>query len=372
MKVVLRLLMLCLVMLPTSVTKGQKPEGDPIKRAIAELQAGHTQEAIAALTEAISQHPNHADAYLLRSSLRVSSGDTYGAMGDINKVIQLKPDLGAAYHERAMIRLLANDTQGALHDLDLAIMHGYNGDHVYTLRGQLKLDQKDLKGALSDFDEAIKLNPDNPQTYASRAGLLLSMGDPDRALLDLNYLLTWYETDPTKRQAAASETKTSVADEGATKNDAPPFSVGIEIKTSNAAPGDREMLPVIAAAYVNRGLINSARSNSDAAISDFTKSIRINPNDISSFYHRANELEIKGDLAAALADVSRAIQLDPMNGNLRVEHGVILSLMGKHQDAKLDFDMLLNADRAMWQTRIDERMDTVRKRLPEPPTDEQP
>src|SRR6185436_1264880 len=98
-------------------------------------------------------------------------------------------------------------------------------------------------------------------------------------------------------------------------------------------PGDKETLPIVASAYRSRGLIQSARDNADAAIADFTKSIRLDSRNGWAYYNRANELERKGDFDAALADVNRAIQLDPMNGNLRVEHGVILTIMGKTQEA---------------------------------------
>ena len=47
-----------------------------------------------------------------------------------------------------------------------------------------------------------------------------------------------------------------------------------------------------------------------------------------------------------------------------VEHGVILLLMGKDKEAQADFDQLLQADRALWQKRIDERTAAVRKLLP--------
>jgi tetratricopeptide (TPR) repeat protein len=358
MKLVLRI---ALVAVALSVsTFAQKPEEELLKRAIAELQAGNTANAIAALSEHIAEHPKHVDAYLLRSNLRMTSGDTAGALADINKVIQLKPELAQAYHERAYLRIMARDTSGAIQDLDTAIKYKYQGDHVYLVRGQLRMDLGDLKGALADFDEANKLNPGNPQTYASRSALLLTLEDRDRALVDLNYLLSWYETDPTTKR----ESKTSPSEKPAATDKTGSFTVGIDTKTTNAAPGDKEMVPVIANAYTNRGLIHTFQGKADEAIADYTKSIRLDPKNLWAHYNRAKELAGKGDLEAALADVNRAIQLDPRNGNFRVEHGVILTLMGNTKEAQMDFDMLLNSDRDLWQKRIDERLAAVKKKLP--------
>ncbi len=361
MKLVLLITLLGVAVAVPVSTIAQKPEEELLKRAVAELQAGNTANAIASLTEHISKYPNQAEAYLLRGNLRMASGDTAGALADLNKVIQLKPDRAQAYHERAYLRLMAKDIAGAIQDLDTAIKYNYKGDHVHALRAQLRMDKGDLKGALADFDEALKLNPDNPQTYAGRAGLLLRLEDRDRALIDLNYLLSWYETDPTTKRVS----KTTPSAQPTPTNSTASLAVGIETRTTNAAPGDKEMVTVISNAYVNRGLIYTFQGNADAAISDYTKSIRLDPKNMWAYYNRAKELAGKRDLAAALADVNRAIQLDPRNGNFRVEHGVILTLMGNTKDAQVDFDMLLNSDRALWQKRIDERMAAVKKKVPD-------
>jgi tetratricopeptide (TPR) repeat protein len=75
------------------------------------------------------------------------------------------------------------------------------------------------------------------------------------------------------------------------------------------------------------------------------------------------ELEGKGDLAGALADVNKIVELDPRNGNGVVEHGVLLLLLGKSKEAQVDFDMLLKSDPVLWQKRIDERLAAVKKKL---------
>lgn len=79
------------------------------------------------------------------------------------------------------------------------------------------------------------------------------------------------------------------------------------------------------------------------------------------------ELEGKGDLIRALSDVNKTIELEPNNGNSRVEHGVILLLQGKSKKAHVDFDMLRASDPVLWQKHIDERLAAVRKKFPSRP-----
>jgi tetratricopeptide (TPR) repeat protein len=348
-----------LVLSPTAAA--QKPDSkDPMERALAALQAGDTAKAVAEVTEAIKQRPDDPDAYLLRSNLRAIAGDTAGALADMSKVIELKPTMGYAYYTRAMLRLTVNDAEGASKDLDSAVANNYKEDHVYDMRAAMRTQRGDVRGALADMDEAIRLNPGNPRYYVTRADLLLKLEDNQRAFADLDYVLKWYETDPVKRPLP----KPDPAGDKKSKEAAPEsWKVAVAVQTENESPADKSMAPAIADAYVNRGLIYSSRGDSDAAISDFGKSIRVNPSDAWPYYFRAVELEGKGDLAGALADIDRAVKVDPNNGNCRVEHGVLLLLMGRGVEAQKDFDVLLESDRAVWQKRIDDRTAAVRKKL---------
>ena len=348
----------CLLLSACVLSYAQKKDQDPLQRVIEELQAGRTDKALAALDDVVKQYPNNPDAYFLRGSLKMQA-DPAQALSDFNKVIELKPDSGPAYNQRAVLRLVNNDTPGALKDLDAAIAHNFKDDSVYYLRGQLRWEVGELNAALADLDEAIKLNPNNPRHYSTRGELLLTLKQIDRGLADFDYLLKWYETDPSARPAPAKPQPAVPP-----KSDSKEFVVEMAQQTVNEAPGAKAMAPLISSAYVNRGLIMHNRGNHVAALADFDKAIRIDPANMWARYHRANEYESKGDLAAALADIDKAIQIDPNNGNLLVEHGVILLLLGKEKDAQADFDRLLQSDRALWQKRIDDRIAAVKKVLP--------
>lgn len=353
-------IVVCLLLFVCQLTNAQTT--DPLERVISELQAGRFENALAAVDEVIKKYPNNADAYFLRGSLKMQA-DPAQALLDFDKVIELKPDSGAAYHQRAFMRLVKNDPAGAVKDLDAAIAHNFKDDSIYFMRGQLRWQLGDKNAALTDLNESIKLNPGNPRAYATRADLLFALDDLDRALADLNYLLNWYETDPAARPAPkppAPPVPESKSQTGASK----PIVIEMTQQTANDAPGAKEMAPTIADAYNSRGYILKNRGNHDSAFSDFNKAIRLDPSNVWPFYNRATEYEVRGDLPAALADIVKAVELQPKNGNLVVEHGVILALMGKDKEAQAVFDVLLESDRALWQKRIDERIAAVKKVVP--------
>src|SRR5215510_7335608 len=228
----------------STVVLAQTSEDDPFKRVMTEMQAGNSAKAISALDELIKKQPDHADAYILRSNLKMTSGDVPGALADINKVIELKPDMGWAYYERALISMMGQDIVAVKRDLDLAITKGYQRDYVYELRSQIRLQEGDLRGALADLDASITLNPGNPQFYARRSSVLFELKDNDRAVKDLDYLLKWYETEPNKKvsRVPTSKPEDKPADPNA-------FRVAVEVETANLAPGDKEMIPIIADSY---------------------------------------------------------------------------------------------------------------------------
>ena len=365
--VIRSMIAVCIVLSAFALSIAQKTDQDPLNRVITELQAGRMEQAYAALDEVIKQYPNHADAYLMRGSLKMQA-DPAQALSDFNKVIELKPDWGVAYNQRAIMRLVNNDSPGALKDLDAAIAHDFSDDSVYYMRSHLRWQAGELNGSLSDLNEAIKLNPNNPRLYSSRGELLIALKQPDRGLADLNYLINWYETDPTARpvpkRTDQNDAKSQSQPAEARKNDSKGFTIGIAQETTNDAPGSKEMAPTIARTYVNRGSLLSSRGNNVGAQADFDKAIRIEPTNVSALYLRANEYEHKGDLPAALADIIKALQNEPKNGNLMVEQGVILLLMGKEKEAQAVFDVLLKSDQALWQKRIDDRTAAMRKVVP--------
>ncbi len=63
--------------------------------------------------------------------------------------------------------------------------------------------------------------------------------------------------------------------------------------------------------YLNRGLARYGKGEIDAAIADFTKAIELNPDLAWAHAERGIALLWRGDSAAAQQNLDRALQLDP-------------------------------------------------------------
>jgi tetratricopeptide (TPR) repeat protein len=192
------------------------------------------------------------------------------------------------------------------------------------------------------------------------------------AIVDLHRVIEWYEAGPQKslpataRQANTAPTTNAegAITRPATKPDSLP-TVDIATQTKNPSPDDKEMVAPMAFTYERRGAIYSERGNTDAALADLSKSLKLRP-DARVYFERAQEQEKKGDLPGALADVNKSIELMPNCGGCVLERGVILTLQNKTVEAQADFDVLMKAGYAT-QTRIDQSIEATRKRLPAGP-----
>ena len=78
---------------------------------------------------------------------------------------------------------------------------------------------------------------------------------------------------------------------------------------------------------VNRGIEKGKEGDLDGAIADFTRAIELNPKDDAPYYNRAQAKRLKKDAAGAIADYTRAIELGSTNpatynnrGNARAEN----------------------------------------------------
>lgn len=78
------------------------------------MNSGHLDAAEAVFSRIINNHPNFAEAWNKRATVRFFLGNDNGSAGDILQVIKLEPRHFGALSGLGMIRVRAGDLQGAL------------------------------------------------------------------------------------------------------------------------------------------------------------------------------------------------------------------------------------------------------------------
>jgi len=202
--------------------------------------------------------------------------------------------------------------------------------------------------AIADFNRAIELNTDNPMAYANRAVVQQRLGHLEEALADFNRAI---ELHPNDHQY--------YLDRATVKIRLGKFAEAIEDLNRSL-----ELSPESAEATYLRGVANVELGNLEEGNKDFERAIVLEPrlaeinyqpgdgiDRILEFYMNNSEAEAlfqramvkvrAGDFEGALADLNRAIELDPQDEMLYSNRGAARAQLGQYEEAMADFNRAL-------------------------------
>lgn len=99
--------------------------------------------------------------------------------------------------------------------------------------------------------------------------------------------------------------------------------------------------------YCDRGLVCAFKGDLDAAIADFTAAIEINPRRAASYLYRGNAYAIKGDHQQAIADYDAAIGIDPELAEAYLSRGDAHTAVQAYDQAMADYGQALKINGAL-------------------------
>ena len=73
----------------------------------------------------------------------------------------------------------------------------------------------------------------------------------------------------------------------------------------------------------NSGVDKYEQGDYQGAIADYTKALEINPESANAYYNRGNAKNKLGDHQGAIADYTKALEIDPQNGIAYLNRGVV-------------------------------------------------
>ncbi|PMB53360.1 hypothetical protein CEN39_04860 [Fischerella thermalis CCMEE 5201] len=299
--------------------------------------------AIADVNQAIKLNPNYAEAYKLRSRIRMYPlRDGQGAISDINQAIKINPKDAEAYILKGLAVPYMNvgktpsrnqfikDIQEQIADFSQAIKVNPNYVNAYLARGSkyyslanfpefknTPLASEYAKAAIADYTQIIKINPDDPLGYKLRADALNNFGDWKGAVADYNQLL---KLNP---NAAADETyglrgfaRFKLGDKKGALED---LNQALKINPKNRS------------LYGVRGDIRAGLGDKQGAITDYKQAIK----------QRSSSIILPIGFPSDLDYVNAILKINPNDAEAYKSAGQTRLQQGKYKEAIADFDKVL-------------------------------
>lgn len=200
----------------------------------------------------------------------------------------------------------------------------------YFYRGWAKMNLDDLRGAEEDITKSIELNPFITDAYELRGAARLNLGKYDQAIADYDEALKLL---PENRLLLYNR---ALAVEALKDHDQALQSFNTLI----------EKYPTFDGAYMGRSKLHLELGDTTAALADASKAIELNPKGaINAYIIRSNILmNDAGQLQPALKDLDQVIRLIPREAGLYVNRAFLRYKLDDYSGAMADYDYALQLD----------------------------
>ena len=247
-----------------------------------------------------------------RANERLKVNDMDGAIAELTRAIEIDPAFSGALNNRAMIKTRKGDIAGAIDDYGAAIAVDPGNTLLLLARSSLRELLGDRVGALGDLGKAIEVDPANGTAFYLRGHLAMGTGDDDGALVDLTRAI---ELDPSLAGAwadrggllaRAGKMQEALADldkaleVDAARPDAPP-----EIRALVQSSFSRTT------ALDNRGSVKARLGDVKGALADLDRAIELDPSNARAVSNRGEARLMAGDLDGAIADGEHFLSMAP-------------------------------------------------------------
>jgi tetratricopeptide (TPR) repeat protein len=231
-----------------------------------------------------------SDAYYHLGLCYEKLNNSTDALNSFSRAIELSPYDADPYYHRATVYSQMNQYSPALNDLSSAIRHNPDYVEAYFDRANINFLNGKFKETLADCEKGLAIEPASPYFYVLRAMTCELLGRYKEAISDCTAALKDF-TDDAQSQV---------------------------------------ML------YSIRGRAFGLLKEYDKAVSDFSRLVRLIPENVNGYYYRGLVLAGKGELNKALADFRKALELKP--GNPEIADSLFQAeqeLSGKQMQEKL-------------------------------------
>lgn len=289
---------------------------------------GDSQETLAALTRAIGENPELAEAYLDRGNAYFGLGLLGVAIEDYSKAIELDPSLASAYVNRGNAHWSLGSFRRGNDDYERAVELDANLTLAHYNWGNALLTLGRFDKARERYSMATELDPGNADAHNNFGNLYVRMGYFEEAIAELNRAI---ELDPMLAEAYANRGH-AYGQGGASWRAIADLDKAIELN------------PELALAYNVRGIVYRDMGEVDQAKADFDKAIALDARYAEAYANRALTYEEIGGLERAMADYDEAIALDGDYSLAYANRGIARLNTNDFEEAIADLEKAIGLD----------------------------
>jgi tetratricopeptide (TPR) repeat protein len=288
--------------------------------------------------EAISLAPDIETSFNWRGQTRGMKGDYDLAIDDFSRAIRLEPNFASAYFNRAQTYRAKDANDLAIKDFNAAIRLNPDYAVAYRMRGAAYHSLGNYDDAIGDFSKAIELSPDYAAAYNARGFSFLARKDYLKASQDFTTATRLAPGDP--EIANPNIIITARACAGEIEAPGKPADACVALIANPFLPTD-----IRAEAHMRRALADlpaaSKRKSYDRTLGDLAEAIRLSPRNAAAAYRLRSFIQSDvGNLDRALADITKAIELDPAMDDYALR-SMILAGKGENDRAIADLDVAI-------------------------------
>jgi len=275
--------------------------------------------------QVIKIKPYLADPYMYRAIAKIQLGDYQGALADADEAIERNPFVPQAFYVRGFALRKLGKFAEAAKDFSKALE--FSPDNLNLLMNRMDALERleDYKGALADLDKYMKMSPKVHILHYEKGRLQLAMKDTLAAEKSFNRFIELDSTNSVGWSARALLRMQKNDIEGAYAD----YSKAIKLNSTYS--GD----------YINRGIINVQRNRFREALSDYDYAIKLDNTSSLAFYNRGLLRANLGDNNNALSDLTRVLELDSSNVEARFRRAILENTLGQYKYAINDFNIII-------------------------------
>lgn len=236
-----------------------------------------------------------------------------------SELIELDPQFATALQNRGCTYYHQRNYDQAIGDFDSTLDIEPENTDVFFMRGMAYCRSGRQSQGILDFNRYLELDPDDALTLGNRGYAYYELGMYDDAIRDISLAVELEEKPATTH---------NIANLGLVYMDDEQYEKAIECLDAALEMAVND--PTAEIILHNRGNCYCWLGDLERGIEDFTASLELNPERLSTLTFRGRAYLYTGQAVAALADFERMIQLDPdwhqgyyWRGRVRAELGDI-------------------------------------------------